>query len=127
MIEEPEAELVAVAHAWDRAMVENDADAIGSFMAADWILVGPDGSIGTRERFLELVRSGDLTHSVMTSEEIDVRVYGSAAVVIARGISAGRYRGQPFRELERSSSVFVKEADEWRCVLTHLSRLGANV
>ena len=108
-------------------MVENDADAIGSFMAADWILVGPDGSIGTRERFLELVRSGDLTHSVMTSEEIDVRVYGSAAVVIARGISAGRYRGQPFRELERSSSVFVKEADEWRCVLTHLSRLGANV
>ena len=108
-------------------MVENDADAIGSFMAADWILVGPDGSIGTRERFLELVRSGDLTHSVMTSEEIDVRVYGSAAVVIARGISAGHYRGQPFRELERSSSVFVKEADEWRCVLTHLSRLGAKV
>jgi ketosteroid isomerase-like protein len=124
MDDEARTELIALAHAWDRAMVTNDADAIGSFMADDWTIVGSDGGVGGRERFLALVRSGALTHDVMTSEELDVRVYGDAAVVIACGVSGGRWQGQAFRETERSSSVFVRRGGGWRCVLTHLSKLG---
>ena len=118
-------ELAALSHAWDRAMVANDADAIGRYMAEDWTIVGSDGSIGQREVFLDLVRSGDLSHDVMTSEDIDVRVYGDAAVVLARGVSGGRFRGQAFRETERVSCVFVRREGTWKCVLTHLSRLEA--
>lgn len=117
-------ELIAVAHAWDRAMVANDAEAIGRYMADDWVIVGSDGRIGNKADFLALVRSGALTHDVMESSELDVRVYGETAVVLARGVSGGRFQGKPFRELERSSSLFVRRAGEWRCVLTHLSRLG---
>lgn len=119
-----EDELIEVAHAWDRAMIENDADAIGRFMADDWTIVGSDGRVGNRARFLALVRSGALTHDVMTSEELQVRVYGDAAVVIARGVSSGRYEGHPFREVERSTSVFVRQGGQWRCVSTHLSKLA---
>jgi ketosteroid isomerase-like protein len=32
-------ELVEVAHAWDRAMITNDAEAIGRFMAEDWVII----------------------------------------------------------------------------------------
>jgi ketosteroid isomerase-like protein len=117
-------ELTAVAHAWDRAMVANDAEAIGRYMADDWVIVGSDGRVGNKPDFLALVRSGALTHDVMESSELDVRVYGEAAVVLARGVSGGHFQGTPFHELERSSSVFVRQAGEWRCVLTHLSRLG---
>jgi ketosteroid isomerase-like protein len=117
-------ELLRVARAWDQAMVANDPEAIGSFMAEDWKIIGPDGSVGDRETFLALVRSGDLMHDVMTTEDADIRIYGSVAVVIARGVSAGSYRGQRFHETERSSCVFVKQAGSWRCVLTHLSRLA---
>ena len=117
-------ELIAVAKAWDRTMVGNDADAIGRYMADDWTIVGTDGSLGDKATFLELVRSGKLTHDVMTSEDFDVRVYGDAAVVIVRGVSGGTYLGQAFRETERSSCVFVRQQGGWRCVLTHLSRLS---
>jgi ketosteroid isomerase-like protein len=116
-------ELVAVTREWDRAMVENDADAIGRYMADDWVIVGPDGRVGDRATFLDLVRSGALSHDVMESHDLDIRLYGDTAVVIARGISGGKYQGQPFREIERVSCVFVRAAGEWRCVLTHLSRL----
>jgi ketosteroid isomerase-like protein len=116
-------ELIRLAHDWDRAMIENDAEAIGSFMADDWVIVGPDGNIGDRAAFLALVRSGDLTHDVMTSEDFRIRVYGDAAVVTTRGVSGGKYRGSAFREVERASSVFVKQSGKWKCVLTHLSRL----
>jgi ketosteroid isomerase-like protein len=33
----------ALANEWDRAMVENDADAIGRYMPDDWVIVGSDG------------------------------------------------------------------------------------
>ncbi|MCU0647840.1 MAG: nuclear transport factor 2 family protein [Gemmatimonadaceae bacterium] len=37
--------LLATIDAWDRAMVANDAEAIGRYMAEDWAIVGPDGSV----------------------------------------------------------------------------------
>jgi ketosteroid isomerase-like protein len=119
-----EEELIGVANDWDRAMVTNDAEAIGQYMADDWVIIGPDGRIGDKAAFLELVKSGKLTHDLMESEDFRVRVYGDAAVVMARGVSGGKYQGQAFREVERSSCVFVRQAGRWRCVLTHLSRLA---
>ncbi|HSJ64307.1 MAG TPA: nuclear transport factor 2 family protein [Gemmatimonadaceae bacterium] len=104
---DPREELVEVAHAWDRAMIANDADAIGEFIAEDWIIIGPDGRSSGKASFLSLVRSGGLSHDVMESSDIDVRVYGDAAVLVANGISAGQYEGQRFHEVERQSNVFV--------------------
>jgi ketosteroid isomerase-like protein len=119
-----EEEIIRVARDWDRAIVTNDAEAIGRYMADDWTIVGPDGRVGDKATFLGLVKSGDLSHDVMESEDFRIRVYGDAAVIIARGISGGKYRGQPFREVERVSCVFIRRRGDWKCVLTHLSRLA---
>ena len=115
--------LARISGDWDRAMITNDADAIGRFMHDDWIIIGSDGSVGGKARFLELIRSGSLTHDVMESHDLDVRMYGDAAVVIARGVSGGTWEGQRFLLNERVSSVFIRSGSEWRCVTTHLSRL----
>lgn len=117
-------EVAAVAREWDRAMVGNDADIIGQFMSQDWVIIGSDGRIIDRDRFLFVVRSGMLTHDVMESHEVNVRVYGDAAVMTARGISGGMFQGNAFREVERVSCVFVRQEGKWRCVHTHLSRLA---
>jgi hypothetical protein len=90
-----EEEVIGVAHDWDRAMVTNDPEAIGAYMADDWTIIGPDGSVGDKATFLELVRSGALTHDVMESHDSKVRVYGDTAVVIAQGISGGPGRVLP--------------------------------
>ena len=124
MNDSPATELTALSHAWDRAMVANDADAIGEYMADDWTIIGSDGRVGDKAGFLDLVRSGRLSHDVMESEDLWVRVYGDTAVVTSRGISGGQYDGRPFRELERVSCVFFRQDGQWRCVLTHLSRLA---
>ena len=47
-------EVVAVAHAWDAAMIENDPESIGPYMADDWIIIGPDGAVGDKASFLAL-------------------------------------------------------------------------
>ena len=117
-------ELIGVATEWDRAMVGNDAEEIGRYMADDWTIIGADGSVCEKATFLGLVKSGVLTHDVMTSEDLKVRIYGDAAVVTSHGVSGGKYQGQAFREVERVSCVFVRQEGQWRCVLTHLSRLA---
>src|SRR5262249_4298382 len=117
-------ELIGVVNEWDRAMVENDVEEIGQFMADDWTIIGADGSVGDKATFLELVKSGTLSHDLMESEDFQVRVYGDTAIVTALGVSGGKYQGQAFREVERSSCVFVRHEGRWRCVLTHLSRLA---
>ena len=119
----PEHELLAVVRDWDRAMVQNDADAIGRFMADDWNIVGSDGSTTDKATFLGLVRAGVLSHDLMQSEDIHIRVYGDAAIVVARGVSGGLYQGRPFREVERQSNMFIRQGSHWQCLLTHLSRL----
>jgi ketosteroid isomerase-like protein len=120
----PEQELRAVVNDWDEAMVQNDAEAIGHYMADDWTIVGSDGSSSDKATFLGLIESGVLSHDVMQSEDVTIRVYGDAAVVLARGVSGGLYQGRAFREIERQSNVFIRRGSQWRCVLTHLSRLA---
>ena len=112
------------AQAWDRAMISNDADAIGLFMADEWVIVGSDGHVTDRTGFLGQIHSGRLTHDVMTTEDAQVIVYDDVATLVARGMSAGHYDGHAFREIERQSNVFVRRDGEWRCVLTHLSRIS---
>jgi ketosteroid isomerase-like protein len=119
-----EEELIRVSHEWDRAMVANDPEAIGRFMAHDWTIIGSDGGVVDRATFLKLVRSGALRHDVMESEDVTVRVYGGTAVVTGRGVSGGTYQGQAFREVERWSCVFVRREGRWVCVSTHLSRIA---
>lgn len=118
-----EAELIDAVRQWDLAMLANDAEAIGRYMADEWIIIGADGSESDKTAFLGLVKSGALTHDVMESENLRIRMYGDAAVLSAKGVSAGTYLGQRFREVELASCVFVRRQGEWRCVLTHLSRL----
>lgn len=106
-------------------MVSNDAEAIGRFMADDWLIVGADGGTTDKATFLEHVRSGRLMHDTMTTVDVRVRRYGNVAILLATGVSAGMFEGRRFHELERQSNVLVRTNGDWRCVLTHLSRLEA--
>ena len=110
---------------WDQAMIRNDTQLMGHYMAEDWIIIGSDGSTGDKASFLRLVETGDLSHDVMESSDVHIREYGDTAVVTSRGISGGMFQGRPFRELERVSCVFLRQEGQWRCVLTHLSKLPA--
>ncbi|MBD8063332.1 YybH family protein [Oceanitalea stevensii] len=118
-------EMRALLDAWAQAIVANDADRIGAFAAEDWVLVGT-GGIVARERFLDLVRTGRLTHEEMGFEVLDVRDRGDAVVVVAHGTNSGHWEGRPFHEDEYTTDVFTRDADGgWRCVVTTLTPRAA--
>lgn len=116
-----EEELLKVEKGFVDAIAKNDLEVIERFVTDDWIIINADGGIIDRERFLGVIKSGVLTHEMMESEGIRVRVYGDSAVVSALTRSKGKFMGQEFTTHERSTDVFVRRDGQWRCVLTQLT------
>jgi ketosteroid isomerase-like protein len=101
--------------------VSNDAGRIAEFMADDWVIVS-DSGVTSAERFLAVIRSGELTHSDMVSAGGSrVRVYGDTAVVTARVTSTACYQGQWLDADEWTTDVFVRRDGRWLCTLTHIT------
>ena len=117
-----EEELLKLENEFARAVASNNADALDRLLADDWIIVEPDGSIIDKDRFLEVIRSGALSHESMESTDLEVRLYGNTAVVTGLTTSKGKFMGQDFISCERATDIFVKQADRWQCVFTQLTR-----
>src|ERR1700730_4804091 len=89
-------ELINLEKDFEKAVVSNDVDASGRFLADDWVIVDPNGEIIDKARFLGVIKSGTLTHELMESEDVIVRNYGKGAVVTALMKSKGKFAGQEF-------------------------------
>ena len=113
-----DAVFAALLQGWGAAIVANDPAAIDSYVDPGWTIAGTDGEVQERAGFLALVASGDLVHTQMSSELVAVRVHDDVAVTLARGISAGTWRGEPFRDEEWAVDTFVRHGAGWRCVHT---------
>ena len=118
---EAEEELLKLEKAFAETIVGNDLEGLGRVVADDWIIIDPNGEIVDRARFFEVIKSGALTHDIMESEDLRVRVYGDSAVVTAITRTKGKFMGQEFGTRERATDVFVKRDRRWQCVLTHLT------
>jgi ketosteroid isomerase-like protein len=119
---EVEKEFLKLEKAFAEAIVKNDLEGIGRLVADDWIIIDPDGGIVERARFFEVIKSGALTHDIMESEDLRVRVYGDSAVVTGVTRTKRKFMGEEFSTQERATDVFVKRDGRWQCVLTHLTR-----
>jgi ketosteroid isomerase-like protein len=118
-----EEELLKLEEQFGAAIVKNDPEEIGRFVTEDWIIINSDGGIIDKERFLGVIKSSALTHEMMESSDIRVRVYGDSAVVTALTRTKGKFSGQDFSTHERATDVFVKLDGQWRCVLSQLTSL----
>ncbi|TKB87902.1 MAG: nuclear transport factor 2 family protein [Nitrospira sp.] len=58
-------ELEAVEEAFNRAVVSNDVAKISACISEDWVLVTPEAGPVPRERFLQAVEQGILSHDSM--------------------------------------------------------------
>ena len=115
-------ELLKLENEFAQAVTNNDADAVDGFLADDWIIVDPDGGIIDKARFLGVIKSGALSHEMMESANLRVRLYGNTAVVTGLTTTKGKFMEEDFTSCERATDIFVKQNDRWQCVFTQLTR-----
>jgi ketosteroid isomerase-like protein len=117
-----EEELLKLEQLFSQAIVANDVEAIGRFLADEWIIIDSEGGVIDKTRFLDVIKSGALSHELMESADARVRIYGDTAIITAMATSKGKYSGQAFTTHERATDVFVKIAGRWQCVHSQLSK-----
>ena len=73
-----------VDHERIQAQINADAVALDRIYAADFIGIGPSGRVRTKPQVISDFTSGHLKFQSITTDDIQVRVYGNTAVETGR-------------------------------------------
>jgi uncharacterized protein (TIGR02246 family) len=104
-----------------QAQVHADAVALDRIYADDFIGVGPSGTVRTKPQVIADFTSGDLKFQSITTEEVQVRVYGNTAVETGRSTMTGQDKGKDVPRDTRFTRMWVKQRGRWRLVANHYS------
>jgi ketosteroid isomerase-like protein len=119
-----EKQLEELQQALARAWVGGDRATIERIIAPDWSSTGPDGRVTDRAGVLSDV-FGTRQHKILRLEidDVNVRVFGDAAVVTGRTHGVGEVRGSAYDVFIRFTDTFVRRDGRWQAVASHASLL----
>jgi ketosteroid isomerase-like protein len=106
---------------WVAAERDGDVTTLGRIVTDDFRLVGPFGFVLDKHQWLDRYASGDFSTSSLSWHDVDVRVYGDAAVTIGTQTQEAAYKGSPSNGDFRISHVFVRQDDHWMVAGMQLS------
>ena len=92
--EQIEQEVARLADAWAAAELQRDTAFLEKLLADDFVGVGPLGFLLSRQEWLARHQSGDMKYDVHSLDEVRVRAYNEAAIVIGRLTKASGLSGQ---------------------------------
>ena len=104
-----------------QAQVHADATTLDRIYADDFIGVGPRGTVRTKPQVIADFTSGDLKFQSITTDEIQVRVYGNTAVETGLSTMTGQDKGKDVPRDTRFTRVWVNQRGRWRLVANHYS------
>jgi ketosteroid isomerase-like protein len=114
-------QVMQLAEEWATAELRGDAVFLSDTLADDYVAIGPRGFMLTREDWLQRHQSGALHYSSFTLSDVQVRLYGDAAVLTGRETQTGMYQGQDIPGEFRTTLVWVRLQGRWQLAGLHLS------
>ena len=109
-------ELCSLVKVWNEAIARKDVEILRRLWAADFVAIGLDGTPSTRDEDLEAISSPYLEIKSLAVDDVDVRVYGDAAVVTGRAQAAGTFESADISGAFRFMNVFVRRNGSWVAV-----------
>ena len=115
-LSEDEGKILALENLWNRAEQSKDITALSHIFAPTMVYVDYDGSLKTRDQFLNYIKNDAASPDQLVSEDVTVRSYGDFAVVT--GVFRGKWnKGGKVTQLRgRYVDTWAKINDAWQCV-----------
>lgn len=104
---------------YDAALLGADARALGELYADDFRYFGPNDVVRNKSSQIAALTSGAVDLIDGRSSDVDIRIYGTTAVVTGKFAGRVRVSGREFAFNEPYSTVWVRQRGEWRLVLEH--------
>jgi ketosteroid isomerase-like protein len=120
-----EQELIKLENEWGEAIVKRDMASIDRIMVDDYMGIY-DGSVfaSTKAQYMESLKSSKEEMLSAVIDDWKVRVYGDAAVVIARVTMKMQSAGKEMTSQSRFTDTWVTRAGRWQCVAGHNSTIA---
>src|SRR5450432_247957 len=106
-----------------QAQIGADTVALKRIYADDFIGVGPSGTVRTKPQVISDFTSGGLRFQSITTDDVQVRVYGNTAVETGRSTMIGQDKSKVVPRDNRFTRVWVKLRGNWQLVANHYSLL----
>ena len=98
---------------WVKAIMRGDGETLSRIMADDFFFTYPlEGD--DKAQFIADVTSGDLKIEHIRREQVNVRVFGSTAVLSARDSATWLYHGHPLSGQYRVILIYSKRNGQWQ-------------
>ena len=117
-----EQELIKMENDWLQAFFKNDGAFADRFLADDYMGTDEHGNVKNKAQEIAEIEAGAHLSTSGVLDNVRVRVYGDAAVVMGRRIMKGLFQGKEFRSPYLWTDIFIKHGGRWQCVASHVSK-----
>jgi uncharacterized protein (TIGR02246 family) len=118
-----EEEIRRLEREWFDSYVRGDRAAFDRIVADDAVMTYGNGKVGNKsEAIAEIKAPADASYS-LTSDDVQVRVYGDAAIVTGRVTEKGIFNGRSLNSQSRYTDVWVRRNGRWQVVAAQNTRL----
>jgi hypothetical protein len=107
------------------SLVNADMEVANRLHADDFQLVNPLGGVLSKDEYLGLIASGDIDYLEWDPDEIEVKVYGDAAVIRYQALLKIAVRGMPEAPSGRfwHIDVYEKRDGQWQVVWSQATHI----
>jgi ketosteroid isomerase-like protein len=116
------AEIRALEAANNVAIFHGDAAALEMMTSEDHTFITPRGMLLTRAQMLEGVADGAFGNEYRELYDLNIRVYGDAAVVTGRVRLTSQEGGKDHSDAYRFTRMYVQQKGSWRAVAWQTTR-----
>jgi len=110
---------------WAAAELRGDTAFLGGILADDFVGVGPRGFMLTRDQWISRHEAGSLRYESFGLDEVQVRLFGEAAITVCRQSAKGVYEDDNGRfDLDdqfRATLILVSQNERWQLAGLQLS------
>jgi ketosteroid isomerase-like protein len=106
---------------WNEAHLVGDIDALDRLWSPTLTVVVPGMPLLRKPDLLAMWRSMKVTFTEYTTSELEIQVYGSAAVVTGRLHRSRDFGGRTATETWLFTKSYVREEGDWRVAAYHAS------
>jgi ketosteroid isomerase-like protein len=119
-----ETKIIALENLWNQMQLNHDADAMGKLLDEDFVFTDYDGTVMSKEQFLETIRDKSYQLSLEASENMKLHRHGDTVVVIGATHEKGTYKGKPYQHQGRFTDTWMKKNGQWLCIASQLSLIS---
>jgi len=106
---------------WVGALMKSDAATLDSIFADTYVDTDEHSHRSDKQGVLSVLKSGELKIASITLSDMQVHVYGDAAVVTGSASQLGNFNGQPLAAAIIFTDTFIRRNGKWKAVASHRS------